>query len=75
MPRLGLLGCLKVSTRAVLWLSLCHLQQRRDVVHHRLHAGSDRLKTGQPQQVHRCCSQRGPHPSAIPVPVQASQMC
>jgi hypothetical protein len=44
-------------------------------VHHRLHAGSDRLKTGQPQQVHRCCSQRGPHPSAIPVPVQASRMC
>ncbi len=28
-----------------------HRQQRRDVVHHRLHAGPDRLKAGQPQQV------------------------
>ncbi len=42
-----------------------HLHQRLDVMHHRLHAGSDRLKAGQPQQVHRCRSQRGHHPSAI----------
>jgi hypothetical protein len=36
-----------------------HRQQRRDVVHHRLHAGPDRLKSRQSQQVEGCRPQRG----------------
>jgi hypothetical protein len=34
-------------------------------VHHRLHAGANRLKTSQPQQVECCRSQAGHHPCAI----------
>ena len=34
-------------------------------MHHRLHAGSDRLKTGQPQQVQGCRAQRCHGPSSI----------
>ena len=34
-------------------------------MHHRLHTGANRLKTAQPQQIERCGSQRGHHPSAI----------
>ena len=34
-------------------------------MHHRLHAGANRLKTAQPQQIERCRTQRGHHPSAI----------
>ena len=34
-------------------------------MHHRLHTGANRLKTAQPQQIVRCGSQRGHHPSAI----------
>jgi hypothetical protein len=34
-------------------------------MHHRLHAGSDRLETGQPQQVHCCGAQRGHRAGAI----------
>jgi hypothetical protein len=40
-------------------------------VHHRLHPGSNRLKTGQPQQVEGCRSQRGHRSCAIAaVPVR-----
>jgi hypothetical protein len=35
------------------------------VVHHGLHASSDRLKPGQPHQVHCCGSQRGNRAGAI----------
>jgi hypothetical protein len=42
-----------------------HRQQRRDVVHHRLHPGADRLKAGQPLQVERCGSQCGHYHCAI----------
>ena len=42
-----------------------HRQQCRDVVHHRLHPGSNRLKAGQPQQVESCGSQRGYRAGAI----------
>jgi len=34
-------------------------------MHHRLHAGSDRLETGQPQQVHGCGAERAHHSGAI----------
>ena len=34
-------------------------------MHHRLHAGANRLKTAQPQQIERSRTQRGHHPSAI----------
>ena len=34
-------------------------------MHHRLHAGADRLKTSQPQQVECCSSQAGQRTSAI----------
>ena len=34
-------------------------------MHHRLHAGSDRLETGQPQQVHGCGAQRAHRAGAI----------
>ena len=44
-----------------------HRQQCRDVVHHRLDASPDRLKTSQPQQVHRCGSQCGHRAGAITV--------
>ena len=42
-----------------------HRQQCPDVVHHRLHSGADRLKAGQPQQVERCCTQRGHRAGAV----------
>ena len=34
-------------------------------MHHRLHAGSDRLETGQPQQVHGCGAQCAHRAGAI----------
>ena len=34
-------------------------------MHHSLHAGANRLKTAQPQQIERSRTQRGHHPSAI----------
>jgi hypothetical protein len=34
-------------------------------MHHRLHAGSDRLETGQPQQVHCCGAQCAHRAGAI----------
>ena len=34
-------------------------------MHHRLHAGANRLKTAQPQQIERCRTQRGHNSSAI----------
>ena len=42
-----------------------HRQQRRDVVHHRLHPSSNRLKARQSQQVECCSSQAGQCTSAI----------
>jgi hypothetical protein len=42
-----------------------HRQERRDVVHHRLHTGADRLKARQSQQVECCCAQRGHRAGAI----------
>lgn len=58
-------GRFKVSGRLGLWLTHCHRQQRRDVVHHRLHPSADRLKTSQPQQVECCSLQAGQRTSAI----------
>ncbi len=54
-----------MSARLGLWLTHRHRQQRRDVVHHRLHPSADRLKTSQPQQVECCSSQAGQRTSAI----------
>ncbi len=34
-------------------------------MHHRLQAGSDRLESGQPQQVHRCRAQGGHHSGTV----------
>ncbi len=58
-------GRFKVSARLGLWLTDRHRQQRRDVVHHRLHPSADRLKTRQPQQVECCSLQAGQRTSAI----------
>ena len=58
-------GLIQSFTRLGLWLAHRHRQQRRDVVHHRLHAGADRLKARQSQQGECCGAQRGHRAGAI----------
>ena len=61
----------KSQIRVWHWLPQRHLQQLSDVMHHRLHAGTDRLKPLQPQKVHRSCPQSGQRTSAVAaVPVR-----
>ena len=58
-------GLIQSLSKGELWPAHDHRQQRRDVVHHRLHPRADRLKASQPQQVERCGSQCGHCPCAI----------
>ena len=59
------LGQFKVSARVRYRLSSRHRQQCRDVVHHRLQSGANRLKSSQSQQVQSGGSQRGHHAGPI----------
>ena len=54
-----------MSARLSVRLPQRHRQQRRDVVHHHLNSGTDRLKPSQPQQVQSGGAQRGHHACAI----------
>ena len=63
--RLGVAARADLKSQHGLRLSLDHPQQGCDVVHHRLHAGADRLIPGQPEQVESCRTQRGHRSCAI----------
>ncbi len=52
-------GLIKVSTWVGLRPPPGQRKQRRDVMHHRLDAGSDQATPSQPRQVEGCGAQRG----------------